>query len=201
MITWASVYTSGGNWDGMRDTVDGKIPIVRYTEPVFNFKPKVLLVGRFNYPIAWLSQPQEGVSRNKSTHIEPNVDWGFLEFNDVANELYKVRGWEKKTPPKPEVKSFNSPNNILKIKLNGFPLKYRISNSQSFDNVKWTFLNIGKGGIKLEPTIDESKAIYLQTRNSFGESAIGIIQLTSVDRKSTRLNSSHTDISRMPSSA
>ena len=34
-----------------------------------------------------------------------------------------------------------------------------------------------------------------------GELVIGVIQTLRRDRKSTRLNSSHTDISRMPSSA
>ena len=41
--------------------------------------------------------------------------------------------------------------------------------------------------------------LYLVVISSFNET--GSLQVTSLDRKSTRLNSSHTDISRMPSSA
>ncbi len=170
MITWASVCINGSDWDGLRDTVDGKTPIVRYTEPVFNLKPKVLLACRFNYPIAWLSHPWEGVSRNKSTHIEPNVDWGFLEFNNVADELYSVKNYGKVAPPTPVIESFNAVQNILKIKLDGFPLEYRISNNENLGGTQWTFLNVGKGGMILDSTIDIGKEIYIQTRNSFGVS-------------------------------
>ncbi len=149
MITWASVCISDTDWDGLRNTVDSETPIVRYTEPVFNLKPKVLMACRFNYPIAWLSQPQEGVSRNKSTHIEPNVDWRFLEFNNVADELYSVKNYGKVAPPTPVIESFNSAQDILQIKLDGFPLEYLISNNENFNGAQWTFLNVGKGGIEL----------------------------------------------------
>ena len=177
MTTWASVCISGSNWDGLRDTVNGKIPIVRYTDPVYNLKPKVLLVNRFNYPLAWLTEPQEGVSRNKSTHIEPNVDWGFLEFNDVANELYSIRNYEKLVPPTLLIESFNANANILKIKLDGFPLEYRVSNTENFGDTQWTFLNVGKGGIQLGGNINPANIIYIQTRNCFGESPVGPLAL------------------------
>ena len=49
-----------------------------------------------------------------------------------------------------------------------------------------TFLVLGLFGMKLRP-------------NTAGY--IGSLSLAVTDRKSTRLNSSHTDISRMPSSA
>ena len=184
MITWASVCINGSDWDGLRDTVDGKTPIVRYTEPVFNLKPKVLLACRFNYPIAWLNQPQEGVSRNKSTHIEPNVDWRFLEFNNVADELYSVKNYRKVAPPTPAIESFNAVQNILRIKLDGFSLEYCITNNENFNGAQWTFLNVGKGGLILDSTIDRNKKIYIQTRNSFGESQIGSIQIITGVNKS-----------------
>lgn len=183
MTTWASVCINGSNWDGLRDTVNGKTPIVRYTDPVYSLKPKVLLVNRFNYPLAWLTEPQEGVSRNKSTHIEPNVDWGFLEFNDVANELYNVRAYPKAAPPLALVDTFNMQSNTLKIKLDGFPLEYRLSNEPDLDTCSWSFLNVGKAGIKLSSAIDPKKTIYIQTRNSFGVSPIGNIELNYLDIK------------------
>jgi hypothetical protein len=175
MTTWASICINGSDWDGLRDIKDNKIPIVRYTDPVYNLKPQVLVVNRFNYPLAWLTQPQEGVSRNKSTHIEPNVDWGFLEFNDVANELYNVRAYPKEAPPAAWVDTIDIQNNILKIKLDGFPLEYRLSNEPDLDTCSWSFLNVGQGGIKLNPDIDPEKSIYIQTRNSFGVGPVGKI--------------------------
>src|SRR6056297_2625051 len=107
MITWASVWLNGNEWDGLRDTIDGKLPIERYSERAFDLNPQTLLVNRFNYPLAWMGMPGEGVSRNKSTHIETNVDWGFLEFNDVAKVLYDIRGTEKAAPPAPLADSYN----------------------------------------------------------------------------------------------
>jgi hypothetical protein len=181
MTTWASICINGSNWDGLRDTINSKIPIVRYTEPVYNLKPKVLVVNRFNYSIAWLTEPQEGVSRNKSTHIEPNADWGFLEFNDVANELYNVRAYPKAAPPVPLVDTSNIQSNTLKIKLDGFPLEYRLSNEPDVDTCSWSFLNVGNGGIKLNFAIDPKRSIYIQTRNSFGVSPIGKIDLNYID--------------------
>jgi hypothetical protein len=175
MTTWASICINGSEWDGLRDIQDGKIPIARYTDPVYDLKPKVLVVNRFNYPVAWLTQPQEGVSRNKSTHIEPNADWGFLEFNDVANELYNVRAYPKSAPPVAYVDTFDIPGKTLKIKLDGFPLEYRLSNEPDLDTCSWSFLNVGQGGIKLNPGIDPEKSIYIQTRNSFGVSPTGRI--------------------------
>lgn len=177
MISWASLYLGGRSWDGLLDKVDDKTTFERYTEPVYKLKPKALLVSRFNYAVAWGAEPQEGISRNKSTHIEPNVDWGFLVFNNVANELYKVRGYEKKTPEKPELSSFNKETNLLSIKLDNYPLEYRISNNEDLSGSEWVFLNVGTGGIKLDSKIDISKKVYIQCRNSFGESPIGDIIL------------------------
>ena len=50
--------------------------------------------------------------------------------------------------------------------------------------------------------IDKNSYIYYENSNEHTKrEMITVIDNTSVDRKSTRLNSSHTDISRMPSSA
>jgi len=178
MITWASVNLGGRNWDGLLDEIDGKKPIERYTEPVYSIRPKALLVNRFNYPMGWGNEPQEGISRNKSTHMEPNVDWGFLVFNNVANELYKVRGYEKKSPEIPALNSFDKEKNLLSIKLDNYPLEYRISNNEDLSGSEWTFLNVGTGGIKINSKIDITKKLYIQSRNSFGESLIGDLTLS-----------------------
>ena len=128
MITWASVHQSGSIWNGMRDLVDGKHPIKRYSESVFELNLKTLLVNRFNYPIARSAEPQEGLSRSKSTHIEPNVDWGFTVFNEVADVLYSITNTNKAVRPKPVLKYFDINANALKINIENYPLEYRISN-------------------------------------------------------------------------
>ena len=43
--------------------------------------------------------------------------------------------------------------------------------------------------------------VRLQTWLAFGFLLVCVVNMVGLDRKSTRLNSSHTDISRMPSSA
>ena len=179
MITWASVWLQGAEWDGLRDTLNGKLPIERYTEPVKDLMPNTLLINRFNYPLAWPDEPQEGLSRNKSTHIEPNVDWGFLEFNDVASVLYDVKGSDKIAPPVPRLNAYDVITNKMQIHLDNYPLEFRISNEADLSNAPWHFLNVGDGGIELRNLVDRRETIYIQTRNSFGESQAGAINLTS----------------------
>lgn len=183
MITWASIWKGGPNWDGMLDMVDGKLAIQRYTEPVYRIMPKALLVNRWNYPLAWLEQPQEGVSRNKSTHIEPNVDWGFKIFNAVATEIYKLNDFKQAAPPSPAVSDYDGKKRVVNISVDGFPLEYRVSNSKDFKDSEWKFINITDGGIKIADQIKMASQIYIQTRNSFGESAITPYKASAADLK------------------
>ena len=59
------------------------------------------------------------------------------------------------------------------------------------------------GKMELDKTFEEREAINASVVNALDEAALnwGVKVLRYEDRKSTRLNSSHTDISRMPSSA
>ncbi|MEN8158369.1 MAG: T9SS type A sorting domain-containing protein, partial [Bacteroidota bacterium] len=114
-----------------------------------------------------------------STHIEPNVDWGFEVFNEVAEVLYDLKGATKAAPPVPALDSYDADRNSLKIALDGFPLEYRISNDETLDGAQWEFLDLRDGGIKPKSDINRNEAIYLQTRNSFGESATGSITIPS----------------------
>ena len=66
---------------------------------------------------AWKEQPQEGVSLYGSTHIEPNVDFGFLVFDNVKTNLYKLNYWKQEAPPAPEVLS--SDDDALFLSLQG----------------------------------------------------------------------------------
>ena len=56
--------------------------------------------------------------------------------------------------------------------------------------------------VRTNSAIDEVVGEYIQLRNAGGGQKKGLCPFhDEKDRKSTRLNSSHTDISRMPSSA
>ncbi|MEN8203673.1 MAG: T9SS type A sorting domain-containing protein, partial [Bacteroidota bacterium] len=116
-----------------------------------------------------------------STHIEPNVDWGFEVFNEVAEVLYDLKGATKAAPPVPALASYDADRNSLKIALDGFPLEYRISNDETLDGAQWEFLDLREGGIKPGSGINRSEPIYIQTRNSFGESTAGSIAIPSGD--------------------
>lgn len=172
MATWASVSLSGTSWDGLLDKKDGKYTIERYTEPVFRIRPQVLLINRWNYPIAYMTQPQEGISRNDSTHIEPNVDWGFEVFNLVANQTYSLNGWAESAPPAPEVQNVDITANVLEISLKGNPLEYRISTNADFSGADWTYFNINTDGIPIPSGVTGTQTLYIQTRNAFGASAV-----------------------------
>ena len=170
MITWASLHQGYGVWDGLHNQIDGKVPIQRYSEPVADVMPEVLLVNRWNYPLAWPEQPQEGVSREGSTHIEPNVDWGFDVFNSVTKEMYKLNAWKTDAPPKPVITAASAER--VFIDLNGFPLEARISTDKNFSDAKWDYINVAKGGALLPEGASEGTTYYVQTRNTFGESEI-----------------------------
>src|ERR1044072_3285321 len=53
----------------------------------------------------------------------------------------------------------------------------------------------------LNPRARQRMLLYLTKQLALLEGAFRVFQYLTLDRKSTRLNSSHTDISRMPSSA
>lgn len=173
MQTWVSIWKDGTNWDGMLNKIDGKYPIERYSEPIEKLNPKAVLINRFNYPLIWLDEPQEGVSIENSSHIEPNVDWGFKMFNIVSKQLYKMKGL-KMTAPDIE-KAIKTDKGQIKIDLSNYPLEYTVSNDPDFLDCNWEFVDTSNNCLKIE-NLDTSKAIYVKIRNSFGESAIKQIE-------------------------
>ncbi len=167
MIAWASVHKGGENWDELNHIVAGKTTFERTLRGVAELSPKALLINRFNYAIAWKEEPQEGVSLYGSTHIEPNKDFGFLIFDNVKTNLYRLNCWNQKAPPAPALISADS--HSLKLSLDGYPTEYRISSEPEIEG-EWTYYNINDG-IPL-PEDWQGETCYLQTRNTFGESSV-----------------------------
>ncbi len=172
MIAWASLHKGGENWDTLNHIVNGQTTFERMLRSVSELSPKALLINRFNYATAWKEEPQEGVSLYGSTHIEPNEDFGFLVFDNVKTNLYRLNYWNQTVPPAPEVT--DRTDQKLWISLDGFPTEYRISPEKEFDG-EWVYYNINDGIVIPEEW--ETKTCYLQTRNTFGESAVTEVTL------------------------
>lgn len=167
MIAWASLHKGGENWDELNHIVNGQTTFERTLRGVAELSPKALLINRFNYAMAWKEQPQEGVSLYGSTHIEPNVDFGFLVFDNVKTNLYKLNYWKQEAPPAPEVLS--SDDDALFLSLDGYPTEYRISFDAETQG-EWVYYNINDG-VEL-PEERDGNVCYIQTRNTFGESTV-----------------------------
>lgn len=168
MVAWASVHRGYLEWDELNNKINGKTTFERTLRGVKELSPSALIVARWNYALAWLSQPQEGLSLYESTHIEPNEDFGFLVFDNVKKNLYDINNWKELVPPTPSVQyEFDG---TLFIGLEEFPTEYRISDDK--DNMgEWVYYNINDG-IEI-PKEYEGKTCYIQTRNTYGESQIG----------------------------
>jgi len=168
MIAWASVHKSGTEWDPLNKVIDGKTTFERTIWKVKELKPKALLVNRFNYAIAWLDEPQEGVSLYESTHIEPNEDFGFLIFDNIRENLYDLNNWEKTVV---QLKDAEVVGNMVKVPLDDYPTKYRISTNSDMSQSEWAYLNINSW-IDISDFDFEGNILYLQLGNGFGESEV-----------------------------
>ena len=69
------------------------------------------------------------------------------------------------------------------------------------DLINYVKLQLGDQIIDLELDPAHYEAAYEKTLGTYRQRANAAYEEAYIDRKSTRLNSSHTDISRMPSSA
>lgn len=167
MIAWASVHKGGENWDEMNNIINGKTTFERTLRGVAEMSPKALLINRFNYAVAWKEEPQEGLSLYASTHIEPNKDFGFLIFDNVKENLYKLNNWNKNAPKAPEVVS--DCEDALFLNLSEYPTEYRISLSAD-DMGEWIYYNVNDG-VEISDEM-HCKTCFIQTKNTFGESAV-----------------------------
>ena len=167
MVAWASVHRGYLEWDELNNKINGKTTFERTLRGVKELSPSALIVARWNYALAWLSQPQEGLSLYESTHIEPNEDFGFLVYDNVKDNLYEINNWKKLVPPAPTVQyEFDG---ALFIGLDEYPTEYRISDNK--DNMgEWIYYNVNDG-VEV-PEEYKGKTCYIQTRNTYGESQI-----------------------------
>lgn len=129
--------SDGSNWDAMNNLIGGKTPFERTLEPVYAIRPDVVIVNRFNYPVAWMEQPQEGLGLYHSGHFEPCEELGFEVYNHVQQQVYALKSLKGNAPAKPEVVSDAS--NRLLLALDGNPMEYRISESESFEGAEWLY--------------------------------------------------------------
>lgn len=164
MVAWASIHKGGLNWDKLNNVIGGLTTFERSLRNVRELSPKALIIARWNYPLCWLEEPQEGLSLYESTHIEPNTDFGFEVFDNVKKNLYSLNNWIASAPPAPEVISQDADK--LLLSLSGYPTEYRIGTASG--EGEWVYYNVNNG---IPTTGLEAGTIYfLQTRNSFGES-------------------------------
>ena len=177
MQVWASYWRADSTWDGMFRKIDGKLPFERNIEAVYDVMPQVLYIGRFNYPLVYPTEPQEGLSREDSTHIEPNEDWGFTVYNLVAKHLYALNGWEGAPPPAPQITGFDQARRTVGVDVSGYPLEFQMSKNKNFEGATWRHIDVAKGGMALPEEIDGSQIVYIKTRNMFGESPVTAYRL------------------------
>lgn len=178
---WYGWCRDGSEWDGMDNLYDGLPCFYRTTKDVEAIAPKALLVCRFNYPIVWKSEPQEGMGLYDSVHFEPCEELGFEIFNTVTKRLYELCGWTGTAPAAPKVISSDTYRKTkLRVGLSteGYPLEYCLSEDGSFDGCEWEYLNLNEGIIV--PLKTESGKIWLKTRNTFGESKVSEISIDSI---------------------
>lgn len=185
MTCWAALWQgwsqNGSMWDSMNQVYDGKTTFKRTLQDVEALSPKALLVNRFNYPLVWKEEPQEGLSLYDSVHIEPNEDFGFEIFDIVMQNLYKLNNRRMEAPPAPEHIPFEGtdvPVQKIEISLKGYPLEYRISTQPDMQGAEWTYLNINEWiTLPADALSGINCTVYLQTRNCFGESVISQIEI------------------------
>jgi hypothetical protein len=166
MVAWASVHKGGFNWDALNNVIGGRTTFERQLRNVKELSPQALIVARWNYPLEWFEQPQEGISVYESTHIEPNVDFGFAVFDNVQQNLYALNNWLGEKPPLPAVTE--ETDRAMMLSLDGFPAEYRLGSAPG--EGEWVYYNVNEGVPKKE--LKAGSTYYLQTRNSFGESDV-----------------------------
>lgn len=175
---WYGWCKDGSGWDGMDNIYDGLSCFERTTKDVEDIAPKALLVCRFNYPLVWKEEPQEGMGLYDSVHFEPCSELGFSIFNTVTERLYELNGWTGTAPEAPKVTTASKYNNVslkLGIQSDGYPLEYRVSKDGSFNDCIWKYLNVNDGVIS--PRNSESGKVWIQTRNTFGISGVTEVNL------------------------
>jgi len=169
--TWVCLHkkpAGGYNYDGQLDLIGGKYLIERYAEPLQSKSPRIALINRWNYPVAWYDYPQEGLSLNYSTMIEPNVDLGFDPYDRVAEQVFQLRGLVEKSPDEPIIESVTE-GRYVSYSSGNFPTQYKVSDDALGVGENWQYIDVNNPVVEL-PAPLQGQPFYLRTRNPFGES-------------------------------
>ena len=168
---WVSLWTGNYSWDGVNELVGGKTPLERTAEPLFQSGryPRVTLINRFNDPLGWYAQPQEGLSLNYSTMIEPCTDLGDSVYNKAAGITHDLRGLSKRAPGKPVVLSLSGAS--LNFSSSNYPIEYLVSSLADGSDGTWERVDPNVSSYTL-PSPLVGHPFYLRTRNPFGTSDV-----------------------------
>ncbi|RKX38875.1 MAG: hypothetical protein DRP64_15040, partial [Verrucomicrobia bacterium] len=159
-MTWVALHNGGLTWDGQLDVVDGKYLIQRYSEPLYNKVPRITFMNRWCYPSGWYNEPQEGLSLNYSTIIEPSLDLGFENFDRAADIMYDLRGLIKHVPGKPVIKSVVDGRYVAFTSSN-LPVQYKVSDDKDGIGEDWEYIDVNHPVIEL-PVSLQNKPFYLR---------------------------------------
>jgi len=169
-ITWIALHRGGYAWDGQLDTVGGKYLLDRFSTPLYSKPPRITFLNRWCYPAAWWFEPQEGLSLNYSTIIEPSVDLGFDNFDRAADIVYDLRGLVKHAPGKPVINSVED-GEYFSFDSSNFPTHYKVSDDPCGVGEEWQYININEPLIQLPHSL-KRQPFYLRTKNTFGQSDV-----------------------------
>ncbi len=172
MVASVSVHggwnDDGSNWDAINHTVGGRTTLERQLEPVFAYQPKVVIIDRFNYPLVWREQPQEGLGLYHSGHYEPCQELGFDVLYAVTRQVFAMRGLTGEGPA--AVTDGKSSDGYFMPDMKVLPAEYRIGTTKDLSGAEWCMMSLEKGiDYRLFTGVD---TLYVQTRNAFGESEV-----------------------------
>jgi hypothetical protein len=170
---WVALNMGGPNnvnWEGMTDTVDntGLRTLERSaTVQLANGIPLVTVLNRFNYPVVWGSEAQEGLSPNDSTCIEPTdinkYGYGFDIFDMAARVVQSLKTFNQAPglpPGQPQLTlqgngriAYSGSNLPTQYQINGGPWQYVDINDLTFPNPGGSFTFQLQNAFGVSPTV------------------------------------------------
>ena len=160
---WVAIHRGGMNWDGI-----GANAFERSIDPFFTLGPQVLVLNRFNYAIGWYAQPQEGLSADTATMIEPSEEYGYRLFNQATQYLSRIRSRAPSTLG--ELRNVDMrEDGAVYCAQGGWPLEYQVSANAPLDSAPWNMVVPVDGVFVVAPPHGATQWLA-RTRNSFGES-------------------------------
>lgn len=167
----------GSTWDAMNHLIDGKTPLDRTLGPIYAYRPEVVIIDRFNYPLVWLEQAQEGVGLYHSGHFEPCRELGFGMLYAVTRHAYALRSLTGEAPD--AVMKGTCRDGKLFPDVSILPPEYRMGLTEDLSGTVWQMLSLENGmDYSAFTGVD---TLYVQTRNAFGESAVTAVSVEKLD--------------------